>query len=116
MRRKYGENEFQSEAESRDGGHNHNKDLGGGDIQDEAYAAKFLEAIGYVNPKKIGILGGSYGGFITRMAVCRTPDGWAAGVGEYGIINWLTMLQHEDATLQEYEKSLLGDPEKDRQA
>ena len=92
------------------------KDLGGGDLQDEVYAANFLKATGFVNPKKIGIAGGSYGGFMTLMAVGRTPDVWAAGVEEYGIINWFTMLQHEDATLQEYEKSLLGDPEKDRQA
>jgi dipeptidyl aminopeptidase/acylaminoacyl peptidase len=32
----------------------------------------------------------------------------------YGIIDWLTMLQHEDPSLQEYEKSLLGDPVKDK--
>jgi dipeptidyl aminopeptidase/acylaminoacyl peptidase len=32
----------------------------------------------------------------------------------FGIINWMTMLDHEDAMLQEYEKSLLGDPVKDR--
>lgn len=92
------------------------KDLGGGDLQDEVYAAKFLEATGYVNPKKIGITGGSYGGFMTLMAVGRTSDVWAAGVELFGIINWYTMLQHEDPLLQEYEKSLLGDPEKDRQA
>jgi dipeptidyl aminopeptidase/acylaminoacyl peptidase len=90
------------------------QDLGGGDLQDEVYAAKFLQATGYVNPKKIGITGGSYGGYMTLMAVGKTPDVWAAGVEEYGIINWFTMLQHEDAQLQEYEKSLLGDPEKDR--
>src|SRR5215470_2697256 len=90
------------------------KDLGGGDLQDEVYAAKFLEATGYVNAKKIGITGGSYGGFMTLMAVGRTPDVWAAGVELFGIINWYTMLQHEDPLLQEYEKSLLGDPEKDR--
>ena len=90
------------------------KDLGGGDLQDEVYAAKFLEATGYVNPKKIGVTGGSYGGFMTLMAVGRTPDVWAAGVELFGIINWYTMLQHEDPLLQEYEKSLLGDPEKDR--
>ena len=90
------------------------KDLGGGDLQDEVYAAKFLEATGYVNPKKIGITGGSYGGFMTLMAIGRSPDVWAAGVELYGIINWMTMLQHEDAMLQEYEKSLLGDPVKDR--
>ena len=90
------------------------QDLGGGDLQDEVYAAKFLEATGYVDSKRIGITGGSYGGFMTLMAVGRTPDVWAAGVEEYGIINWYTMLQHEDPLLQEYEKSLLGDPEKDR--
>ena len=90
------------------------KDLGGGDLQDEVYAAKFMESTGYVDPKKIGITGGSYGGYMTLMAVGKTPDVWAAGVEQYGIINWFTMLQHEDAELQAYEKSLLGDPEKDR--
>ena len=54
------------------------QDLGGGDLQDEVYAAKFLEATGYVNPKKIGITGGSYGGFMTLMAIGKTPDIWAA--------------------------------------
>jgi dipeptidyl aminopeptidase/acylaminoacyl peptidase len=90
------------------------QDLGGGDLQDEVYAAKFLEATGYVNAKKIGITGGSYGGYMTMMALAKTPNVWAAGVEEFGIINWFTMLQHEDALLQEYEKSLLGDPVKDR--
>jgi dipeptidyl aminopeptidase/acylaminoacyl peptidase len=91
-----------------------NKDLGGGDLQDEVYAAKFLEASGYADPKKIGITGGSYGGFMTLMAIGKTPDIWAAAVEEYGIINWLTMMKNEDPFLQEYEKSILGDPEKDR--
>jgi len=90
------------------------KDLGGGDLQDEVYAARFLVDTGYADPKKIGITGGSYGGYMTLMAVGKTPDMWAAAVEEYGIINWFTMLQHEDPFLQEYEKSLLGDPVKDR--
>ncbi len=90
------------------------KDLGGGDLQDEVYAVKFLEASGYADPKKIGITGGSYGGFMTLMAIGKTPDIWAAAVEEYGIINWLTMMKNEDPFLQEYEKSILGDPEKDR--
>jgi dipeptidyl aminopeptidase/acylaminoacyl peptidase len=85
------------------------QDLGGGDLQDEVYAAKFLEATGYVNAKKIGITGGSYGGYMTLIALTKTPDIWAAGVEEYGIINWMTMLQHSDPLLQEYEKSLLVD-------
>ena len=91
------------------------QDLGGGDLQDEIYATRFLLDTGYVDPKKIGITGGSYGGYMTLMATGKTPDTWAAGVELYGIIDWFTMLQHEDPLLQEYEKSLLGDPAKDRE-
>jgi dipeptidyl aminopeptidase/acylaminoacyl peptidase len=90
------------------------QDLGGGDLQDEIYGVRFLEATGYVDSKKIGITGGSYGGYMTLMAIGKTPDIWAAAVEQYGIINWLTMFQHEDPLLQQYEKTLLGDPEKDR--
>ena len=91
------------------------QDLGGGDLQDEVYAAKFLEGTGYVDSKKIGITGGSYGGFMTLMAIGKTPEIWAAAVDQFGIIDWRTMLQHSDPFLQEYEKSLLGDPEKDKE-
>jgi dipeptidyl aminopeptidase/acylaminoacyl peptidase len=90
------------------------QDLGGGDLQDEVYAAEFLKATGYVDPGKIGITGGSYGGFMTLMAVGKTPDRWAAGVELYGIISWFTMLQHSDPLLNQYLRSLLGDPETDR--
>ena len=90
------------------------QDLGGADLQDEVYAAKFIAATGYVDAKKIGITGGSYGGYMTLMALAKTPDVWAAGVEQYGIISWLTMFEHEDPFLQQYEKSLLGDPVKDK--
>jgi dipeptidyl aminopeptidase/acylaminoacyl peptidase len=89
-------------------------DLGGGDLQDEVFAAKFLVTTGYVDARKIGIVGGSYGGFMTLMALAKTPGVWAAGVDPYGIVNWLTTLQHEDAFLQEYDKALLGDPIRDK--
>jgi dipeptidyl aminopeptidase/acylaminoacyl peptidase len=90
------------------------QDLGGGDLKDEVYARQFLIDTGYVDPKKVGIMGGSYGGFMTLMAIGKTPDLWAAGVELFGIINWYTMLQHEDPFLQQYERALMGDPEKDR--
>ena len=89
------------------------KDLGGGDLQDEVFAAKFLQATGYVNPNKIGITGGSYSGLMTLMAIGKTPDVWAAAVQLFGIINCMTMLKHSDPMLQQYEQSLLGDPVKD---
>jgi dipeptidyl aminopeptidase/acylaminoacyl peptidase len=90
------------------------QDLGGGDLKDEIAGVDFLKATGYVDPKKIGIFGGSYGGFMTLMAIGKTPDVWAAAVDEYGIINWSSMLKSSDPSLNEYLKALLGDPEKNR--
>ena len=90
------------------------QDLGGGDLKDEIAAVDFLKATGYVDPKKIGITGGSYGGFMTLMAIGKTPDIWAAAVELYGIINWATMLKSSDPSLNEYLKGLLGDPAKNQ--
>jgi dipeptidyl aminopeptidase/acylaminoacyl peptidase len=90
------------------------QDLGGGDLKDEVAGVDFLKATGYVDPRKIGIYGGSYGGFMTLMAIGRTPDVWAAAVDEYGIINWFTMLKSSDPSLNEYLKALLGNPEENR--
>jgi dipeptidyl aminopeptidase/acylaminoacyl peptidase len=92
------------------------KDLGGGDLQDEVYAARFLARTGYVNPGKIGITGGSYGGYMAMIAIGRTPDVWAAAVELFGITDWLTEQEHEEPTLQQYDQSILGDPVKDRQS
>jgi dipeptidyl aminopeptidase/acylaminoacyl peptidase len=86
------------------------QDLGGGDLKDELAAKDFLVASGYVDARRVGITGGSYGGFMTLMAIGRAPDAFAAAVQEYGIIDWRTMWEHEDAGLQAYQKSLLGDP------
>lgn len=90
------------------------KDLGGGDLKDEVYAAKFLVATGYVNPKKIGITGSSYGGYMALMAIGKTPDLWAAAVDESGIFNWLTMAKHQNRPLKEVNDPRLGNPIKDR--
>jgi dipeptidyl aminopeptidase/acylaminoacyl peptidase len=92
------------------------QDLGGGDLKDVMYAVEFLKATGYVNPKKIGITGGSYGGFMTMMAIGKEPGTWAAAVQLFGIINWLTMIDHSDPELAEYIKIFLGNPVQNRQA
>ena len=92
------------------------QDLGGGDLQDEVFAAKFLVATGYVDAKKIGITGGSYGGYMALIAVGRTPETWAAAVDLFGVTNWLTEQAHEEPMLQQYDQTLLGDPVKDRAA
>jgi dipeptidyl aminopeptidase/acylaminoacyl peptidase len=90
------------------------QDLGGGDLKDEIAGVEFLKATGYVDARKIGITGGSYGGFMTLMAIGRSPDIWAAAVEEYGIINWSSMLKSSDPSLNEYLKALLGNPDQDR--
>ena len=90
------------------------KDLGGGDLKDEIAGVDFLKATGFIDSKRVGIWGGSYGGYMTLMAIGKAPSVWSAAVDEYGILNWLTMLEHEDPSLQQYEKLLLGDPAKDR--
>jgi dipeptidyl aminopeptidase/acylaminoacyl peptidase len=92
------------------------KDLGGGDLQDEVYAARFLAETGYVDPAKIGITGGSYGGYMAMIAIGRTPDSWAAAVELFGITDWVSEQEHEEPALQQYDQSILGDPVKDRKS
>ena len=89
------------------------RDLGGGDLEDELGAVKFLLATGYVDPKRVGITGGSYGGYMTLMATAKAPQVWAAAVEEYGILDWAQMYRTEAPTLQQYQIGLIGDPDHD---
>ena len=86
-------------------------DLGGGDLKDVIAAKQFLVASGYVDPKRVGIFGGSYGGFMTLMAIGKAPDEFAAAVQWFGIINWRTMYRDMDEQLKAYLRSLMGTPE-----
>jgi dipeptidyl aminopeptidase/acylaminoacyl peptidase len=85
-------------------------DLGGGDLKDEIAARQFLIDTGYVDPKRIGMTGGSYGGFMTLMALAKTPGLWAAGVDEYGVIDWRTLWRNTDLPDRQYLESYLGSP------
>ena len=86
-------------------------DLGGGDLKDVIAAKRFLVESGYVDPSRVGIFGGSYGGFMTLMAIGKAPDEFAAGVQWFGIINWRTMYRDMDEVLKAYLRSLMGTPE-----
>ncbi|OYY77618.1 MAG: S9 family peptidase [Sphingomonas sp. 28-62-20] len=89
------------------------KDLGGGDLKDTIAAKQFLVASGYVDAKRVGIFGGSYGGFMTLMAIGRAPDEFAAAVQWFGIINWRTMYRDQDEVLKAYQRTLIGTPDAD---
>lgn len=89
------------------------KDLGGGDLFDAMGAADFLVQSGYVDPRRIGIMGASYGGYLTLMALTKAPKLWSAGVAIVPFANWFTEYEREDPFLQAYDRSLMGDPVKD---
>jgi dipeptidyl aminopeptidase/acylaminoacyl peptidase len=62
-----------------------NKDWGGGDRQDLVAAVRHFGQRGLIDPCRVGISGGSYGGYLTLMALCKDPDVFAAGVELYGM-------------------------------
>ena len=62
--------------------------MGGKDLTDQVDGAKFLVEQYDVDPKRIGIYGGSYGGFITFMAMFTEPDVFAAGAALRTVSDW----------------------------
>jgi dipeptidyl aminopeptidase/acylaminoacyl peptidase len=62
--------------------------MGGKDLTDHVDAARYLAAEHNIDPKRIGIYGGSYGGFITLMAMFTTPDVFAAGAALRPVTDW----------------------------
>jgi len=62
--------------------------MGGKDLEDIVDGAKYLVAKEQVHPKRIGVYGGSYGGFITLMAMFTTPDVFAAGAALRPVTDW----------------------------
>jgi dipeptidyl aminopeptidase/acylaminoacyl peptidase len=87
-------------------------DMGGGDLQDVLAATDFLIATGYPDKKKLIVMGGSYGGYLSMMAVTKAPDLWAAGVPIVPFVNWFTEIENEDPILQQSDLATMGDPKK----
>ena len=61
---------------------------GATEYNDVLAAAKYLRALPGVDPKRIGIWGGSYGGYLTALALARNSDLFAAGVDFHGVHDW----------------------------
>ncbi|PYX76178.1 MAG: hypothetical protein DMG72_05650 [Acidobacteria bacterium] len=89
-------------------------DMGGGDLQDVLAAADWIKQTGYIDPKKLILMGGSYGGYMTMMGVTKAPELWAAGVPIVPFVNWFTEIQNEDPVLQQWDLATMGDLEKDK--
>lgn len=69
------------------------RDHGGGDLQDCIWGKKWLQEQNYIDAEKIGIMGGSYGGFMTMAAMAFEPDEFKVGVNIFGVTNWLRTLK-----------------------
>src|SRR5438128_10289727 len=65
---------------------------GGSEYQDVVAGAKFLQTLDNVDPQRIGLWGGSYGGFLTAMALARNSEIFKAGVDFHGVHDWATFL------------------------
>ena len=89
-------------------------DMGGGDLQDVLAAADWIKQTGYVDPKKLILMGGSYGGYLTMMGVTKAPEMWAAGIPIVPFVNWFTEIEHEDPVLQQSDMATMGDPTKNK--
>jgi dipeptidyl aminopeptidase/acylaminoacyl peptidase len=89
-------------------------DMGGGDLQDVLAGVDWIKQTGHLDPKKIAVMGGSYGGYLSMMAVTKAPELWAAGVPIVPFVNWFTEIEHEDPVLQQSDLATMGDPVKNK--
>jgi dipeptidyl aminopeptidase/acylaminoacyl peptidase len=65
---------------------------GAAEYQDIVAAAKFLQSQPGVDPAKIGLWGGSYGGYLTALGLARNSDIFKAGVDMHGVHDWSSLM------------------------
>ncbi len=80
--------------------------MGGKDLTDHVDAANWLVSTQGIDPTRIGIYGGSYGGFITLMAMFTTPDVFRAGAALRPVTDWA-------AYNHPYTSNILNEPQTD---
>ncbi|TPV32959.1 S9 family peptidase [Paucihalobacter ruber] len=83
------------------------------DLQDCVEGKNWLKTQPEIDPDKIGIMGGSYGGYMTMAGLTYTPEEFAVGVNIYGVTNWIRTLKSIPPYWEAQRKALyleLGDP------
>ena len=89
------------------------RDWGGKDLEDVARGAAWLGDQKLADPARIGVYGGSYGGYLTLMSLALRPDRFAAGVSVVGVVSWKTMAETTRGDLRDYLIREFGDPATD---
>ena len=82
-------------------------------VHDIEYAWKWLVDSGWADSDRMGVMGGSYGGFMTLATITTYPDLWAAAVELYGMSNVYTFLQNTSSYRRKLREMEYGDLEKD---
>lgn len=83
------------------------------DLKDCIWGKKWLQTQDYIDGEKIGIIGGSYGGYITMAAMTFEPEEFKVGVNIFGVTNWLRTLKSIPPWWESQRKALyneMGDP------
>src|SRR5436309_2645142 len=88
------------------------QDWGGKDLEDVVNGLDWLAKQRIADTKRVGIYGGSYGGYMTLMALAKYPDRFAAGVSVVGRVSWKPMYDHTPGELRDYLVREFGDPTK----
>jgi dipeptidyl aminopeptidase/acylaminoacyl peptidase len=86
-------------------------DWGGGDLEDWRHAAEWLRAQEFVRGDRLGVYGGSYGGFATLTCVTRLPEYWAAAVDIVGPSNLATFARAVPPQWLRLMAQWVGDPD-----
>lgn len=87
------------------------RDWGGGDLRDFESCVEFLRDLDWIDRERLGVYGGSYGGFATLTCVTRLPDVWAAAVEIVGPANLVTFAKAVPPTWRRFMAEWVGDPE-----
>ena len=90
-----------------------NRNHGDKDLNDCVWGKKYLSGLEYIDSSKIGIIGGSYGGYMTLAALSFKPDEFNVGVDLFGVANWLRTLKEVPPYWESFKKALyeeIGDP------
>jgi dipeptidyl aminopeptidase/acylaminoacyl peptidase len=86
-------------------------------LWDTVAAKKYLQSLDYVDPDRIGIIGGSYGGYMTVAALAFQPEEFKVGVNIFGVTNWLRTLESIPPYWESFREALykeIGNPETQR--
>jgi len=89
---------------------------GEADLGDVVASKRMLVSTGYIDPAKIGIVGGSYGGYMVLAALTLQPDAFKVGVDLYGISNWVRTLENTPPWWESFKQAIyaeMGDPKVD---